>query len=159
MGSDKSALRDELVGILQREHATLVAAQQATSEGVIHEDNRPESDKDTRATEASYLARGQAARAAALERDVLLVRNMTLEKFDDSTPIRLSAIVTLEDERGARHVMLAPAGGGSRLTAGGSDVQVVTPPSPLGRGLLGARVGDLIELDRTGQEFEITAAY
>jgi hypothetical protein len=46
-----------------------------------------------------------------------------------------------EGEQGGQ----APAGGGERVDAGGTEVVVVTPQSPLGASLLGARVGDELE--------------
>jgi transcription elongation GreA/GreB family factor len=41
-------------------------------------------------------------------------------------------------------VLIAPCGGGSKLANG--TIQVVTPHSPLGRGLLGKRPGDECEV-------------
>ena len=45
---------------------------------------------------------------------------------------------------------IAPAGGGVRVTVGGSEVRVVTPQSPIARALLGKHEGDELEL-RTPQ--------
>ena len=47
--------------------ATMSAAQRAVVDGATHEENRPENDKDTRALEQSYLARGQAQRVVELQ--------------------------------------------------------------------------------------------
>ncbi|MCA9620957.1 MAG: hypothetical protein KC731_18170 [Myxococcales bacterium] len=153
---DKEALKQALVGLLSAERDTVREAQRATSEGVTHEDNRQESDKDMRSTEASYLARGQAARAQALEEDVNKVRAMALRKFREDSPIGISAVVELVvDGAQERLVWLAPAGGGSELEQAGQLIHVVTPPSPLGRLLLGAHVGDLFDLETPGKSEEI----
>jgi transcription elongation GreA/GreB family factor len=144
---DKAPLRDELLRKLEHERDTLAAAQKLTSEGVTHDDARVESDKDTRATEASYLARGQAKRVGELTEDVERVRAMKLRAFEAGSAIALGAIVALADDDGTPkgRVFLAPAGGGTAL---GDDIKVVTPRSPLGRALIGATAGDLVEVER-----------
>ena len=48
---------------------------------------------------------------------------------------------------------LAPYGGGGKLEGG---VQVVTPQSPLGRALLGARAGDEAEVTVAGRRKSVT---
>lgn len=118
------------------------AAQAAT-----HEEAKPENDKDTRALEASYLAAGQAARVRELETALKVLAHLALEDIGKTTPICASAIVTLEDDDGARSTFfMSPHGGGVRLDEGGASVQVVTPQSPLGKALLGRTHGDVIEL-------------
>ena len=94
------------------------AARQAR-EAATHEESKPENDKDTRALEASYLAGAQAARARELEGAIKAVKGMPLLDFGEGKTIQSSAIVTLEDEDGARTTLfLAPFGGGIRLTVG-----------------------------------------
>jgi transcription elongation GreA/GreB family factor len=147
---DKQALFEELLAQLQRERDKALAAQQATAEGATHSESKADSDKDTRATEASYLARGQAERAEALSRDVQRLARMKLRSFEPESPVALSALVTIESEEGtARRVFVAAAGGGLVLAEG--SVSVVTPQSPLGRVLIGATEGDSVELVRAGR--------
>ena len=58
----------------------------------------------------------------------------------DGAPIAVGALITLEDESGVEsHYVLAPAGGGERLTFGALTVQAITVTSPLGRELVGRR--------------------
>ena len=58
----KPALKAELLALLGAHLETLERAHRAACEGATHEEAKPENDKDTRALEQSYLARGQAAR-------------------------------------------------------------------------------------------------
>lgn len=151
--TNKASLCETLLGVLVAERDAVVEAQQATAAGATHEQTKADSDKDTRAIEASYLARGQAERARSLREDVERVRSMTLRDFGPADPIALSALVTLVlNDETTKNVFLAPAGGG--VTLGASQVQVVTPASPLGRALLGATEGDAVEF-RRGSRVEI----
>lgn len=139
MDQDKSELRDELLRALRKDLAVLEKAQAAAREGATHEEAKPENDKDTRALEASYLARGQALRIRELQDGIGEVLHMQLRAFGSDAPAALGACVdVLDDDGGARTFFLAPHGGGV-VVAGAS---VVTPKSPLGRALLGARAGD-----------------
>jgi len=157
-GIDKRALRDQLYESLLRERDQLVAAQRATQAGLVHEDNRAEGDKDMRSTEASYLARGQAQRVEAIERDVQRIRVLELKAFSDEDKIVSSALVTIESDQETKVLFLVPAGGGARLELEGLTVQVVTPSSPLGRALLGSVVGAEVRVDAGGRvlEYEVT---
>ncbi|MCC6524839.1 MAG: transcription elongation factor GreAB [Polyangiaceae bacterium] len=141
---DKQALKDELVRRLESEAEALAQTLAAAREGATHEEARPENDKDTRALEQSYLARGQARRLEELRAGLGEVVRMALRCFDASSPIALGALVHCDEDGAERRVFLAPHGGGSAL-AGGA-VQVVTPGSPLVRALLGKRAGDEGEL-------------
>lgn len=147
---DKGELRRRLVLLLEQERDTVAAAQRRTQEGVTHEDNRPEGDKDMRSTEAAYVARGQAMRVRGLEDDLARVVGMTLRGFEGDAPIALSALVELEAEAGRSLVFIAPAGGGTRLEVTGGTVLVVTPASPLGKALVGARRGEDVEVQKGG---------
>ena len=152
---DKAQLVAELVDALGRARDTVAAAQRGTQEGVTHADARSEGDKDMRATEASYVARGQAMRVEALDADVAKVTSMKLRRFGPDDPAALSALVVLDQDGAQRVILLAPAGGGVRLCSQGREIDVVTPASPLGRALLGARVGDAVSYQRGGTEDEV----
>ncbi len=157
MGVSKQALKDELLRLLEHERDTLTAAQRATTEGLTHEDARPESDKDTRATEASYLARGQAKRVEELTADTERVRGMRVRDFDADDPIGICAVIDIADADGNPKgtLFMAPAGGGITLATDDDSVRVVTPRAPLGRALLQARAGEIVEVERGGRTEEI----
>lgn len=146
--AEKRALVAELVRRLEVELETLEAAQRATQEAATHEEARPENDKDTRALEQSYLARGQAKRALELRAALDAARATPVRAFAEGVPIALGALVTLEDDRGEQRVLIAPSGGGEELAGG---VRVVTPPSPVGAALLGKVEGDEVELRQGGR--------
>ena len=63
---------------------------------------------------------------------------MVPRSFDEETPIRLTALVSLEDGNGNfRKVFLGPEAGGLKLIDGDAEYIVITPESPLGKTLLG----------------------
>jgi transcription elongation GreA/GreB family factor len=139
----KLALKEELTSVLEEQLATLEQAYQATREAATHEEAKPENDKDTRALEQSYIARGQAQRVEEVRAGLADARAMATNEFA-GRPAALGAVVVVEENERELVFLLAPYGGG--ITLGGGAVQVVTTKSPLGRGLLGKRAGDECEM-------------
>jgi len=139
----KAALRTELVAQLEAALAAAAAAHSATIAGATHAESKPENDKDTRALELTYLARGQAQRVVELQAALVELATWAPRRFGDDDAIALGALVTVDEEGDERQVFVAPAGGGNQLSGG---VQVVTPHSPLGQLLLGKQAGDDVEL-------------
>ena len=148
----KDAIRDELLRALREALAIAEAAYAAAIEGATHGEAKPENDKDTRALEQSYVARGQAMRVDELRTGVADVEKMSLGA---AKVIASGALVTVEDDDGdTRRYFVAPAGGGTALARG--KVQVVTPKSPLGRALCGKRVDDETEVAIAGATRTLT---
>jgi transcription elongation GreA/GreB family factor len=145
----KALLRDELVRLLAADLTVRERAYNTAREGATHQEAKPENDKDTRALEQSYLARGEAARLDELRGALVDVQAMPLRDIEDDGPARLGALVATDEDGREALFWIAPHGGGARL-AGGA-VHVVTPKSPLGRALLGARAGDERQLDLAGK--------
>ena len=148
--TDKREILKLLLGHVSADLQTMSAAQRAVVDGATHEENKPENDKDTRALEQSYLARGQAQRVVELQSAVNQLKAMELRDFSRGVAIALGALVAVEDDRETVHYFLAPAGGGLRLPLAGREVRVVTPQSPIGQALIGKRQGDDLDL-RTPQ--------
>jgi transcription elongation GreA/GreB family factor len=142
----KAQLKAELVATLEATLAGLERAHADARAGATHEEAKPENDKDTRALEQSYLARGQAMRIETLKAGLASLTPMPLTPTDSAKP---GALVEAEDEDGeALFYFVAPEGGGTKLEGG---VLVVTPLSPVGAALLGKREGDEVELRVAGK--------
>ncbi|MEY2937224.1 MAG: hypothetical protein RL033_7973, partial [Pseudomonadota bacterium] len=120
---------------------------QREAEGATHEEARAEGDKDTRATEASYVARGLAERALRLEQGLKQLSHLPLLDCQRAGAIQASALIELEHEGQRALYFLLPAAGGEHLTLGEQSIQTLTPTSPLGRALLGLSVGDEAEVE------------
>lgn len=143
---DKKTVWEALKSRLETELAKAQKRAREAAEGATHEENRAEGDKDMRATEASYVARGQAGRATEMEEALVRVSALELLSFKPGARIAISALIELEHENKRVHYFLVPAAGGERLQVGGVEVQTLTPQSPLGRALLGLSEGDEAEL-------------
>lgn len=145
----KEELKAELVALVSADLAAAERVQDAAREGATHEEARPENDKDTRAIEQSYLARGQARRVEDLRAELGQAEAMVLRAFPEGAPIALGALfVALDDER-EREFFMAPARGGATLSTG---AVVVTPSSPVGRAVLGKTVGEEVEINAGGRK-------
>lgn len=143
----KIELKSELLTHLRQALEAARAAHKAAVEGATHAEARPENDKDTRGLEQSYLARGVAQRAAELELAVASVAAWQPRPFPPDAAIGLGALALVDDDGRARGFLLASHGGGVTLSG---DLSVITPTSPIGRALLGRRVGDECEVNLGG---------
>lgn len=144
MGIDKASLRTSILARLQADldlqtRAALLARDEAT-----HEESRAESKYDTHSQEAAYLAEGQAKLAAELDTAIALYSSLPLPEFSATDQIALGAIVELRSRNRSTWYFVGPRAGGVELEVEGKTVLVITPASPLGRQLLGRRVGEVV---------------
>ena len=85
-----------------------------------------------------------------------------LRRFSPSDRVDVGAMVDvhIEDEAGEeeRTLFFLPVGAGAELSGPGGDgfVVVVTPKSPVGKALMGARAGDSFEIVVDGRDREWT---
>jgi transcription elongation GreA/GreB family factor len=145
----KEDLRQALAELIAADLATRARAHRAASEAATHDEAKPENDKDTRALEQSYLARGEAMRVEELRAALAEVRSMPVRGLLPTEPVGVGALVTAQEGGNAQHLWIALHGGGARLGPG--SIQVVTPKSPVGRALMGKRIGDDCELAVAGR--------
>lgn len=127
---------------LQAQKAALTAYETATAK-----ENIAENKYDTLGLEASYLATGQARRAAAIRQTLTNWKQLVLRTFDPQLGIQLGALIALSDDED-RHqcLLLGPDGAAMKLQQDGQTVQVIGPQAPLGQLLLGKGVDDEITL-------------
>lgn len=151
---DKPALVRALCEQLESEIARATETAERTRAEATHEEAKPENDKDTRALEQSYLARGQAQRVVELQLALSQIKFMVLRNFAKGDAVELSALVKLESSTEQRWCWLMPSGGGRKLEVEGIQIDVLTPEAPLGRALLGRCVDDEFTLRAGGRAIE-----
>ncbi len=124
------------------------------------EDSRQ--DAKSGANRAVNLARGTNARAEAALKALDDLELFKPKPLNRGQPIGLGAIVEVEGDTGGKTLFLAPCGAGEEVEGPNGDgfFFVVTPASPLGRAVMGKRVGDVVETTVDGEpaEWEITFA-
>lgn len=156
----KERIIQKIITALSADLTVFSAAAKAAHEAATHAECLPDNKYDTTALEASYIAQGQANRAQEIRAALESYCTLTLQNFDDDTPIRLTALVNLEDGEGVvRRLFLGPQAGGMKIADGDGEIVVITPGSPLGRSLLGLRTGDEVRAgdDATAPSFTIVA--
>ncbi|MES1165755.1 MAG: GreA/GreB family elongation factor [Verrucomicrobiota bacterium] len=152
-------LADHLRGSASVARKAGLAAEEEAREGATAAEKR----ENARVSqEYSGLARGQLARAnRALAEIAALETFRPPARVPARGPVTLGAIVEVEDGAMGRTFFLAPVGAGVELTGPGGDgfLSVVTPVSPVGKSVLGRRVGDTIEVTVEGEPREWTITF
>lgn len=143
---DKRALLATLKDQLARELERSTEWARDAADAATHEENRAESDKDMRSTEASYVARGHTERVLQLEQTLAKLGAVTVRDFGPGDVIATSALVELESGSRRALYFLLPTAGGERLQVQGAEVQTLATTSPLGASLLGLSEGDEAEV-------------
>lgn len=159
---DKQFLVEQLAAKLRESLAVARQAEKAATDEARDGATAAEKRENARvAQEYSSLARGQGQRAEKLLAELTALLAFRPEPLPPRGPIALGAIVEVEDESTGRTFFLAPAGAGLELSGPGGDgfLSVVTPASPVGRAVLGRRVGDTIEITVQGEPREWTITY
>lgn len=148
MTIDKGKLLELLRARIEAKLDALITSQTTVQSGAIHEENRQEHAKDTRAIEAGYLARGLAERVESTADAVAALAAFKMRDFDADDPIALGAVVGLEDAGGVETLyFLVPAAGGETLDWDGVRVHTIAPEAPIGRALIGQFVDDEVSLE------------
>ena len=146
---NKPALRNAVLDHLRRELATQTQAAELARDEAISEESRAENKWDTHSQEAAYLAEGQARLAAEISRSIEIYSTLPLPAFQPGDPVAIGAIIGIGRPAapGATSwFFLGPRAGGIEVPLNGRTILLVTPQSPLGRQLLGKRVGDAVML-------------
>ncbi|MFB0979887.1 MAG: hypothetical protein QMC62_03095 [Alteromonadaceae bacterium] len=106
-----------------------------------------ETQYDTLAIEASYLAEGQSRRVDQIQQAKQAIEQLVIRDFEEEMPIALGALVQLK--KNSKHKQLffiAPAAGGFKGILNGQAYTVITPSSPMAKALIGKFIEDEIAL-------------
>lgn len=147
MALNKSSILAQFIEHFEREHAALTQSAKAAHEAATHEEAKSEDKHDTRATEASYLAKGQAVRVAEIERMIVEFRSYLDTHSKVFLKVHPGALIELNSEGKTLITFFALTGGGSQISFEGKTISVTTPKSPLGEAIDGLSVNDAAEVE------------
>jgi transcription elongation GreA/GreB family factor len=159
---DKQFLVEQLAERLRKSASVARRASQTAAEVARDGATPAEKREDARvALEFSSLAKGQTERATRVAAELGTLGVFRPAKLASGSSIALGAIVEVEDGEQGRTFFLAPVGAGIELTGPGGDgfLSVVTPISPIGKAVLGRRVGDTVEVIVQDEPREWTITY
>ncbi len=143
---NKSALRTAILRELRDELARQTQAAVLARDEAISEESQPENKWDTHSQEAAYLAEGQARQVIEVGKSIELYDAMALPDCSPTAPIAIGAVVGVASRAGTTWYLVGPRAGGVAIEVEGRKILVITPQSPLGRQLVGKRVGESITL-------------
>lgn len=141
--SDKAAIVRALAAAVREQCAAVERVAALARDEASSEESKSEGKYDTRATEASYLARGQAERVDDLRR----ARSWFEDASAAPSPcVDVGALVELRMRGRDDLVYLAPFAA-VPVEVHGRTVRVLAAQSPLARVLVGAVAGDDVEVE------------
>ncbi len=157
---------DQLKGVYQERIANAGQAESSAAEAAEHIRGESSRQEDAKAAAMEgRLSSGHRRRRkqAVTEMETLLdFAEKGIRRFRPTDKVGLGAMVDvrIEDDAGEeeRTLLVLPVGAGEELSGPGGDgwVQVVTPKSPVGKALVGAREGDSFEIVVDGRDREWT---
>ncbi|NQY87512.1 MAG: hypothetical protein HRT51_07135 [Colwellia sp.] len=144
---DKKTLVALIIKDLKQKLLQAINAANEAHASAVDDQSVAETQYDTLAIEASYLAEGQSRRVQVLQEALLSYQMLTLVDFDENKPIALSALVQLYADSKKQHwFFIGPAAGGFRCQLNEQHITVLTPKSPMGLVLMGEYNGEDIEV-------------
>jgi transcription elongation GreA/GreB family factor len=143
---DKAKVREALVADMREALASMARSAKDAADGATHAENRSEGDKDMRATEDSYVARGKAMRTEELAEELGRLEASAWRAYGEDDAIGPGALVRVLVDDAPRVFLVSAHGGGRALVVDGCEIAVVTAKTPVGGALVGKRVGDDFEL-------------
>lgn len=158
---------------LKRHYGHLIAGAReavvASAEGAETLQREAKSRDDGKAAvELGRIARGHEERRQRAKREVdalIHFASTGLRGLSRDAKVVVGALVDVsiddDGETEERTFFILPVGAGVELTGPGGDgfITVVTPESPVGRGLVGTSVGDSFETSTGGRDREWTIVY
>lgn len=161
---DKRFLIDQLMANLAQSARTALTASEALASEARDGATPDEKREDARAAhQVANLGKAQDRRARQALAEIDELRAFSPPRLPAGASILLGALVEIEDAESGdgRTLFLAPVGAGVTLTGPGGDgfLSVVTPASPVGRAVMGRKVGDVVDVAVQGELREWQISY
>mgnify|MGYP000013954214 CR=1 FL=1 len=132
---------------LKQELNQAINAANEAHAAAVDDQSVAETQYDTLAIEASYLAEGQSRRVHELQTAINDYQVLNLLDFNENSAIALTALVQLSNDSQSLHwFFIGPAAGGFRCSFSEQQITVITPQSPMGQALLGKYQDDDVNI-------------
>lgn len=139
----KKPLITKIIHHLQTELENTVQAAEKAHLAATDDQSVAETQYDTLAIEAGYLAEGQSRRIVEFQNALAAYQQLELSPYNENTGIALGHLIQLDGDTARKHwFFLGPAAAGYRANIKGQSFTVITPHSPMGQALSGKFVDD-----------------
>lgn len=149
----KEILVNNIINHLEIELAKAVDAAEKAHLAATDDQSVAETQYDTLAIEASYLAEGQSRRIIEFKNALIAYQPLLASVSDDNkkhgheNAITLGNLVQLDNDVSEQHwFYIGPAAAGYRTKINDQHFTVVTPQSPMGQALIGKYPDDEIKI-------------
>lgn len=145
---DKKHLINNIIKTLDKERQQAIDAANEAHAAAVDDQSVAETQYDTLAIEAGYLAEGQSKRVAEFQQAVDAYSTLEISDFTEDSLITLGALVQLSNDSSDQHwFFIGPAAGGYRCIIEQEHITVITPKSPMGEALIGKQQDDDIDIN------------
>ncbi len=135
---NKEIIIKAILDELEKELSTSLIAANNAHKDATDDQSVAETQYDTVAIEASYLAEGQSRRVQEFQQAILAYQQLPLRVFSEDCAINTGALVQLAQDEDKHHwFFIGPAAGGFRTSIAQNNITVITPHSPIGKALVG----------------------
>jgi transcription elongation GreA/GreB family factor len=137
-----------IINALEKKLQQAVTAANQAHAAAVDDQSVAETQYDTLAIEASYLAEGQSKRVNEYHHAIEAFNTLKLGLTRGNNQyIKIGTLVQLSIEnKPSDWFFISPAAGGLKIEAAQKWVTVITPHSPIGKALVGRKQGDDIEV-------------
>ncbi|TWX66765.1 hypothetical protein ESZ36_14485 [Colwellia demingiae] len=144
---NKKQLIDIVVTALSKELQQAIDAANEAHAAAVDDQSVAETQYDTLAIEASYLAEGQSKRVLEFQHAIEAYKMLDIIEYNNDSYIALGALVQLSADLESNHwFFIGPAAGGFRCQLAQQNITVISPKSPMGMALIGKQQDDDIEI-------------
>lgn len=144
---NKNQLVELIISSLNYDLQHAIGAANEAHAAAVDDESVAETQYDTLAIEAGYLAQGQSKRVQEFQQAINAYTDLEITYFSEKSKISMGALVQLgADIKTKSWFFIGPAAGGFRCQVAEQAITVITPQSPMGAALLGKQIDDDIEI-------------
>jgi hypothetical protein len=138
---EKITVVDALIDELRTDFNAAVEAQKEAAEYATSEESRAREKYETQSTEASYLARGQAAMAKELSAAIQWFVECRANFAEPHIRADIGSLIQVDLAGYKEWLFMAKVAGGHSIAVDGQTVTIITLESPIGRALFDQKTG------------------